>query len=129
MFKPKSHPRRPRIGESSQRNLVKAADALSEFEEFQREVLPMLRADLRKGLTAKELRKKYMALLEARKLSIALGSLEEGVAVSAIKDVQDREEGRATEKKVVTHKYEDLPEEELDAILRSEADDLADQVN
>lgn len=129
MFKPKSHPKRPRIGESSQRNLVKAADALSEFEEFQREVLPMLRADLRKGLTAKELRKKYMALLEARKLSIALGSLEEGVAVSAIKDVQDREEGRATEKKVVTHKYEDLPEEELDAILRSEADDLADQVN
>lgn len=104
-------------------------DDLAEFEEFKAEVLPQLRADLRKGMSAKQLREKYMALMEARKISIALGSLEEGVAVQAIKDAQDRQEGRATEKKTITHKYEEIPDEELDAILKSEAEDLNEILN
>lgn len=108
---------------------VKLMDDLAEFEEFKAEVLPQLRADLRKGMSAKQLREKYMALMEARKISIALGSLEEGVAVQAIKDAQDRQEGRATEKKTITHKYEEIPDEELDAILKSEAEDLNEILN
>ena len=104
--------------------MVRSLDELREFEKFRDEVLPALQVDLRKGLTAKQLRSKYATILTARMISIAVAEMDSGKATTAIKDILDRDEGKAVEQKITRHKFENLSDEQLDAIILSEADDL-----
>jgi hypothetical protein len=75
------------------------------------------------GMSPDEMRKKYKAIIQARLIQTAITS-DDGAALSAAKDILDRSDGKATEKKEVTHRYADMKEEELDAILMSEEEDL-----
>ena len=70
-------------------------EELAAFEEFKDEVLPMLRKDLRDKLTPSQIRKKYLAYLTARQITIGLTARDEAKSLAAIKDVFDREEGKA----------------------------------
>lgn len=79
----------------------------------------MIRKDLQAGLDTKALRTKYQALLEARKLQIALMEPDSSKSLAAIRDIQDRHEGRAVERKAVAHRFEGLADKELDALLAS----------
>lgn len=115
---------RTKTGDKAVTQKVMLYDELCEFEEFRQEILPALRADIRLGKSPKELREKYLALMTARQISIGLTNENAAVALTAIKDLQDRAEGKAVEKKVVTHQYAELKDNELDAMLLSEVDDL-----
>ncbi len=99
---------------------------LAAFEEFQGTILPDLQKDLKKGMTPAQIREKYVALLQARIITDALRTEDPAKALAVAKDLMDRVEGRATEKKEVTHKFKDMKEEELDAILKSEIEELND---
>lgn len=102
--------------------MVRNLDALAAFEEFQDEVLPMLRQDLAKGLTAEDIYKKYQALAAARNISIALADPDSGKALAAIKDILDRSGGKPTERKELTHKMANVSDAELDSLLLSKLD-------
>lgn len=86
-----------------------------------------LEQDLKNGMTSDALRKKYQARLTARSILIAATSDDDAKAVMAIKDVTDRNEGRAMEKKSGTHHLEKLTDEQLEAMLRTEIDDLSSE--
>lgn len=99
-------------------------DDIDKFMDFKANVLPALRKDIEGGMCAEELRKKYSALMTARMISIGLTSEDSRSALSAIKDVIDRTEGRAKERSEVTHKLEKLNDTELDSLLNSEFKEL-----
>lgn len=105
---------------------VNMLDDLAEFEEFRDEILPALRKDIKSGMSHKDMEKKYLGLAAARKITIALREPDSAKALAAIKDMQDRADGKATEHRVSTHKFEALPDNELDAVLKSEIADLED---
>lgn len=98
-------------------------DQLAQFEEFKQQILPSLRESLRKGESAEQIYKKAQSLAAARAVSIAATSMDETKALAAIKDILDRSGGKATENKTVTHKYANLSDSELDAMLISEGEE------
>lgn len=110
----------------SQDEVADLVQDLVDFEDFRQTVLPAIRRDLAAGLTAKQLREKYASLVQARILTEALTSDDSKSAIAAARDVTDRVDGRATEKKEVTHKFDKMTDEELDAVLKSEEADLDD---
>ena len=107
-----------------ERHTVAALDRLAAFEQFQDEILPALRQDLAAGKTAEKLYKKYAALAAARSISVALGEADSGKAISAIKDILDRDQGRAIERKQAEHKFSKLPDKELDAFLLTQMNEM-----
>ena len=109
-----------------QDNIASLIDTLTAFEDFRTEIFPALRRDLASGMTAKELREKYAAMAQARLISEAITSVDAGKATASAQDIINRVEGKATEKKEVTHRFKDLSDEELDAVLKSEEEDLSD---
>lgn len=94
-------------------------DQLVEFEEFQNTIAPMLRKDMKK-LNENELLTKYGKYALARMITIAMTSKSDSKALSAARDIADRTFGKAVERKAVAHRFEGLPDNELDAILQSE---------
>lgn len=128
MARPKNNRRSSNPGEHAQRKMTNALDALSDFEQFKEEILPLLRADLKNKVPYKDMRKKYLALLTVRKISIGLAEPDSAKALAAIKDILDREDGKATEHRVVEHNLKNIPDEELDAVLQSEIEDLKDSL-
>lgn len=115
---------RRRNGDAADTGMTSLVDALQEFEDFKEKILPAIKMDLMSGMSSKELREKYAALVTARQITTAVASSDEGRASAAAKDIIDRTEGKATERREVTHKYADLKDEELDAILASEEEEL-----
>jgi len=99
-------------------------DDLAEFEEFRNDFLKVLRKDLAAGLSPTELRNKYKSLVQARQLAIALTSEDTNQAAQAAQKILDRQEGKATEKQEVQHKFEQLPDEELDAVIQGKLNKL-----
>lgn len=128
--RPKAKPKtggaatRRRTGALAETAMTSLIDQLVEFEEFRSTILPAIKKDLMKGMNAKQLREKYAALVQARQLTTAIASADEMRASAAARDIMDRAEGKATERKEVTHRYAELKDEELDAILKSEEEEL-----
>jgi hypothetical protein len=104
--------------------MADVVDQLAEFEEYRARVLPKIRQLLAQGHKADDLYKKFKDDLAARKLTIALSSPDEGMALAAIKDITDRMEGKPIERKQLEHKYEKLNDEQLDALLLSEMGEM-----
>lgn len=96
---------------------------LAEFEDYQT-ILKTIRKDIKAGMTQKELAQKYAPLAQARVISEMLTTDNPQAALAAAKDLLDRVEGKATEKKEITHRFKDMADAELDAILESEEKDL-----
>lgn len=108
-----------KTGRIEQGDMAHMIDNLAEFEEFREAFLPAIQKDLRAGLSAKEIREKYQAYLQARVVQIGLMEPDSGKALSAIKDLLDRSEGRAVERRAVAHKFESMDDRELDSLLVS----------
>lgn len=102
-------------------------DDLADYEDFKQEILPILRQDMSKGLSADELREKYKNYLVARQISIALTDDDSGKALAAAKDLIDRLEGKAVERKAIAHKFEQLPDDQVDAIIEQKLKELSDE--
>lgn len=111
---------------TTENRMIKNIDELAAFEQFKSEILPYLRDALQKGASAEEIYKKAEALAAARAVTIAATETDASKALSAIKDILDRSGGKPTDKREITHKYKDLSDEELDAMLLSEAEEADD---
>lgn len=90
------------------------------FEEWKRKILPELRNRLTKGASAKEIAKEFESYAAARAVTIAITEPDSGKALAAIKDIQDRASGKATETKKIQHQLAELTDDELDAVLLTE---------
>jgi hypothetical protein len=108
-----------KTGRNEQGDMVHMISDLAEFEEFRKQLIPMLRTDLLNGLTTAQMREKYLPMLTARKVQIGLLDPDSSKALAAIKDVVDRQEGRPIERKAVAHRFESMTDIELDALLAS----------
>jgi hypothetical protein len=112
--------------------MCRGLDKLAKYESWQKDIQdllpPELWADLKSGASGKDLRGKYSPFLTARAIAIALKSEDAGKAMGAIRDLLDREEGRAVEKKEIKHQLEDLSEKQLDALLLTEMSDLNTEI-
>lgn len=96
-------------------------DALAEFEDFREKILPGIRRLLREGKSQRDIYLHYKEQLAGRKISIALDpTVSANTALAAIQDIENRIDGKPTEKKEVAHKFEQLPADQLDAMLLSE---------
>ncbi|MCK5020956.1 MAG: hypothetical protein KAS32_28335 [Candidatus Peribacteraceae bacterium] len=114
---------RDRSGRPELARAVKLHDQLAAFESFKNEILPALRADLKTGLDAAAIYDKYQAYAAARGVTIAMTSADEGKSLQAIKDILDRAQGKAVERRETKHQFEELSDEELDAMVLTELED------
>ena len=122
-----SRRRQPRQNKAEYR-MVATLDALAEFEAFQDDILPLLRKAIKEGWTREQIDQhpKVQALLAARQITIALKEMDSAKALSAIKDLRDRTQGKPTEKVETTHRMAQLPDEQLDSILLSKLEAAGD---
>lgn len=112
--------KRPKMGVNyEETDRARLVDDIAEFEEFKASLLPVLRADLRKGTPAKDILEKLQALSAARLGHIVMTEKDSAKAMSAIKDILDRTGGKAKETVETTHKFSKLKDAELDALLKS----------
>lgn len=102
----------------------KLHSAIADYEEFKQTILPAIQKDLKAGFNAKQIREKYAAILQAKMITNAMTTFDVKDSTAISKDVIDRVEGKATEKKEVSHRFADMSDKELDAVLKSEEEDL-----
>lgn len=95
------------------------------FDEFKENIAPQLRKMLAGGASSKDIMRAFENYAAARTVTIALTEEDTGKALAAIKDIMDRTQGKAVERKKLEHSMADLSEHELDALLLAEEDDLA----
>lgn len=115
---------RPPFRNGSEHRMISALDKLKAYERFQELLLPTVIKDLEAGLTVDEILKKNAHLAAARLVSTAIAGEDAGKATAAAKEVLDRVQGKATERKEVTHKLDKLPDDQLDALLLTELEDM-----
>lgn len=118
----KSVSRKLKIEDSIADNL----DKLAEFEEFEAHILPALRKDILSGMSGQEILDKYQAIAAARLVTTVMSDPDSSKAGTASKDILDRTLGKAKESKEIKHKFEDLPEDEIDSLLKSKLADFTD---
>ena len=124
MIKPKQKGLKAKTGDRTMTRMVGTIDQIDAFERFRTELLPALQMEVRKGTNPKEMRRKYIAHVQASQLMTALTDEDSAKRLAAQKDILDREEGKAVEKKEINHRLGALPAKELEALLISTIDDL-----
>lgn len=105
---------------------ARTIDNIRQFEEYKEDILPKIRKMLKDGAKSEEIIAFAQAYAAARIVTIALTDDDAGKATTAAKDLLDRHMGKATERKEVSHKFEKLKDEELDALLTSRLKEVAD---
>jgi hypothetical protein len=113
-----------KLAQKEQNAKADLVDRLMALEDFENTVLPALQADLKAGMSSDQLREKYTAIVQAQLITTAISSQAVKARLAASKDILDRAEGTATQRIEQTHRLEKLPEDQLDAILKSELDGL-----
>ena len=109
-------------GDAALTQRVQVIADFREFENFREEILPALCAELldkTTTTTAEGLLKKYSAYAAARGVSIALSEKRKDIALSAIKDILDRVNGKAIQRTDNHHSFDDLSDADLDAMVIS----------
>lgn len=116
------HPKRPRsVRNKVEERMVNMVDELNEFREFRQTIMPRIRKLIKEGKKAEDLYKEHRDMLAARKLSIALDpSVAPEKALTAITDIENRLEGKPREARDITHKFAQMPDKQIDALLLSE---------
>lgn len=94
-------------------------DELAVYDDLFSGVLHSLKEDIRNGLDAVAIAKKYSTLAQARVVTTALTDEDSGKALAASQDILNRAYGKATERKEIKHALADSSEEELDAVIAS----------
>lgn len=116
-----------RVREEEDR-LHELIEDVDEFMNFRQKILPALRQDLEAGLPADEIYAKYASVAAARGVMNAVLGEDAGKSQQAIRDMLDRVQGKAVERKRVEHAFENVEDEHLDALLisalKGEEDDL-----
>lgn len=108
---------------------VDAIDQFAIYNEIFDKVLPELKTDIAKGLTAIDLAKKYSQLAQARMITTALTDADSSRSTAAAKDILDRAHGKATENKKIEHSMAQASDAELDALIESKLRDVTEESN
>jgi transcriptional regulator NrdR family protein len=109
-----------------EKKLEEKLDKLAEFEEYEKDILPKLRDFVKEGRTASEITEFFQAYVTAQLVTMAMVEKDSGRRLAAIKEVLDRGIGKSTEKKEVTHKYDNLSEDEIKASIITKINKLSD---
>lgn len=109
--------------ESADSVMARTLDELAQFEEFRKEIAPSLQQDVQNKLPAEELFRKYSTMAAARGIQIAMTERDSSKALAAIKEILAYDIGKPKERSEVTHKYSKLPDDQLDALILSMAED------
>jgi hypothetical protein len=111
-------------GNKAQDRVASLCDDVAEFSRFREDILPFLRKAIAEGMTAEQIYLKTQALAAARAVTIAATEEDPGKAMTAIKDILDRAQGKAKERVEVNHKFKDLTDSELDAMLLTSSNEV-----
>jgi hypothetical protein len=114
-------------GQGNQTAMARNLDELAAFESFKTEILPKIQDMMRQGKSAEDIYSFSQSYAAARGVTIAMTSKDEKTALAAIKEVLDRGVGKAADKLEVTTRYANLPMEELQALIQSQEEELAEQ--
>ena len=96
------------------------------FEQFQRTVIPELRnMVVDSGTSERDIYKYAKKFAAARVVSVVVTEKDNHKALTAAKDILDRANGKATETRKIKHEYEDIPDEQLNALLESELNNVS----
>jgi hypothetical protein len=118
-------PYKNRKKEYAKRKQERVLDKLAAFEEFEATVAPKLRQMLIDGATAEEVIDETAALAAARIATIAMTEMDSSKALAAAKDIIDRSKGKAVERRELSHKFDKLDDEALDALVISKLKEAA----
>lgn len=117
-------PRFDKLKREMETEKAEALDDLSEFESFRKDLLPKLRDAIKQGKKTPEILELAKAMSAARLAAIAVFEPDNKVALTAVRDLLDRLDGKATENKKVQHVLADAREQEVDAVLLTALSDL-----
>lgn len=117
-------PMRRRARNNVEAKMVKAIDDLAEFQEFRTKLLPAIRTSLKDKQTPKEILELARSYAAARIALVMAMDPDNKTALAAAKDLLDRTEGKAIERKEFKHQLSQLKDEELDALLESKLKDV-----
>lgn len=104
-------------------SMIEALDELAAYETFQLDMPKELRKALVDKLPPDEVYKKFANFAAVRIMQIIATEKDSGKALAAAKEVLDRTYGKAIERKQVRHQFEELSDQELDAVLLSELEE------
>ena len=96
---------------------LRALQDLEMLEKIKTDLLPHLQRAVKQGVTAEEIFRMSEPMLAAKLVTEALRSQDVGKITGAIKEMINRSSGPVKQNDEVTHKFENLPEEQLNAIL------------
>lgn len=109
---------------ANDKKMAEALDQLSDYEDFMKQIPKEVRNALLEGASASDIYKQFSHIAAARAVVVAMTEKDSGKALQAAKEILDRSEGKAVERKENTHKFDKLSEEELDSMLASELEEL-----
>lgn len=116
----KPRQRRRRVVENRVENArIQHIDGLTAYENFKHDFYPKLRKLLKDGVKAPDILKLAESVAAARLVMEATGNTDAKIAMAAAKDILDRVQGKAVEKREVTHQFSQLSDDELDSLLAS----------
>jgi ABC-type transporter Mla subunit MlaD len=116
--KPASNSEDPSVNEE-ERGLIETLDELALFQDLRADLLPELKKLIEGRAPTKDILQAARAAAVARLASLAVMDEDSKTALSAIKELLDRTEGKVSEKREVTHALAKLKDEELDALVMS----------
>ncbi len=111
-------------GHKVQDEMASVMDELAEFEKFRADVSPKLQKLVEGGASAEDIYHFAQSMVAAKAVTIALRETDASRAMTAIKDILDRTQGKAKERQEVEHKFSKLRDEELDALIESRLTEL-----
>lgn len=100
--------------------MIRKIDNRNELVEMIQSLPKQLRQAIIDGSAPEQIYKDNLPIAAARIVAIAATERNPSVALAAAKDILDRVQGKAVERKLVKHQLEDVPDDQLDAILISE---------
>ena len=117
MAKMRSKPMKRRARNKEEDRMVSTIDDLRQFEEFRQDLLPALKKAIKDKKSSKDILEIARSLVTVRLVTIAALDPSATTALAATKDILDRLDGKATERKELLHSMSKLKDEELDALV------------
>lgn len=105
--------------------MARSLDQLIEYDEYCASIAPKLREMLAEGKTSQEIYRWAQSIAAAKAVTL-INSRDGKVALQAVKEVLDRGVGKAADNINITTRYEDLSDEDIEALLVSQREELND---
>ncbi len=117
----------PASGKRAEELMVETLDAFDDFQEYRASMIPELRKALEAGAVPKHILGLAKSYAAARLAHIVATETDPARALTAIKELLDRTEGKSIERKDVRHRLDQVDEREVDALLLSSLNELEDE--